>query len=509
MSSIDTSLRPIRSTLSEAPAAAYLLVGLLVLAATIAAAYLSLPGFAVMTAVLLVVVGLASLRWPRAMLVLVVLAPLLDRFLIARVMPDSVRGLTQYVSEGLLLVVGIVLLVQGWRAGRLGVALRHPTTWALVGFVAVAAVSAVLNRVPPSVAGVGLVYTLDAVTLFYLCRLVGFEHRQAMQAIVAVGVAMVLLAVVSIGQALLDPNLFGLAVVSGRSGETVRIGSLVRDPNVLGTLIGLVLPFALFGAVRLQRPRLRWTLAGIALLLMTSLLLTYSRGAWLGAVAGAGVVMLLLDRRVAAFALMTAVLALGIATFMPRNLTTPPPSPGAPAPELRFDPLGTTADRIGAVGEGRDLRTLFVINALPIVRDHPLVGVGPGRYGGAAAYNLKTPVYDRYDTWKLLTAQRTVDNFWLHVLVEGGVLGAVAFVAAIVAVAVGLGKTAWRSHGSVHVVAAGILAGVAAVSISTGTTMLLEGNTVAFMFWFLLGIGSLYRPPARKPVSQPAQEPVA
>lgn len=509
MSSIDSSLRPIRSTLTAAPAAAYLVVGLLVLAVTIVAAYVSLPGFALMTAVLLVTVGLASLRWPRALLVLVVLAPLLDRFLIARVMPDSVRGLTQYVSEGLLLVVGIVLLVQGWRAGRIGAALRHPTTWALVAFVAVAAVSAVLNRVPPSVAIIGLVYTVDAIVLFYLVRLVGFDHRQAVQAVVAVGVAMVLLAAVSIGQALFDPNLFGLAVVTGRSGEAVRIGSLVRDPNVLGTLIGLVLPFALFGAVRLRRPRLRWTLAGIALLLMTSLLLTYSRGAWLGVVAGGGLVMLLLDRRVAGFALVTAFVALGVATFMPRNLTTPPPTGDSPAPELHFDPLGTTADRIGAVGEGKDLRTLFVINALPILRDHPLVGVGPGRYGGAAAYNLKTPVYDRYDTWKLLTAQRTVDNFWLHILVETGVLGALAFIAAIAAVVVGLARTAWRSHGSVHVVAAGILAGAAAVSISTGTTMLLEGNTVAFMFWFLLGIGSLYRPPAPEPASHPLREPVA
>jgi O-antigen ligase len=491
---ITTSLRPVRTVLAGTHPAGYLLVGAALLAATIVAAYVSLAGFAVLTGLLLLTIGAASARWPRAMLVLVVLAPLLDRFLIARVMPEQVRGVTEFFSESLLLVNGEVLIVQGWRAGRIGVALRHPASIALAAFVAVAVVSALLNAVPPAIAAIGLVYTVDAVALFYLCRLVGYDHGQAVRSIGAVAAAVALLALVGIAQGLLDPNLFGLAVVTGRSGESVRIGSLVRDPNVLGTLIGLALPFALFGAMRLQRPRWRWALGVAALLVMVALLLTYSRGAWLGVVAGGGIVMLLLDRRVIAFTAATAIVALGIATFMPRSLIVDRSASGANEPPPQFNGFDTTIERFGAVGEGRDLRTLFVINALPILRDHPLVGVGPGRYGGGAAYTFKTPVYDEYDTWKLLTAQRTVDNFWLHILVETGVLGALAFIGVIGAVAVGLFRAALRTTRSRYVIAAGILAGIATVSVSTGTTMLLEGNTVAFMFWFLLGIGSLYRP---------------
>jgi O-antigen ligase len=498
MAAFDGSLRPIRNAVT-APAAVFGIVGFTLVAAAIIVAYLSIAGFAIVIALIVVTVAIAALRWPRAMLVLVVIAPILDRFVIAELMPAAVHGVTQFFSEGLLLVVGAPILVQGWRFGRVIPALRHPATIGMAAFLGVAAISAVVNAVPLSVGIVGLAYTVDAIVLFYLARVVGFTHRQAIQSIGAIVVAMLLLAVIGIGQGLLDPNLFGLAVVSGRSGEAVRIGSLVRNPNVLGTLIGLVLPLALFGAVRLSRPRARWAMAGVALLLSVALLLTYSRGSWLGTVAGSGVVLLLLDRRVFAFAALTGVVALGIATFMPRNLVASPSGAGgAPLPP-QFNIIDTTSDRIGAVGEGRDLRTMFVLNAVPILRDHPLVGVGPGRYGGAAAYDTRTPVYDRYDTWKLLTAQRTVDNFWLHILVENGILGALAFAGAMVAVAAGLVKTALRSRASRYVVAAGLLAGAASVVVSNGTTMLLEGNTVAFMFWLLLGIGSLYQPTPNTP----------
>jgi O-antigen ligase len=175
---------------------------------------------------------------------------------------------------------------------------------------------------------------------------------------------------------------------------------------------------------------------------------------------------------------------------MPRDLLVTEPG-GGPHKAPQFNAWDTTEERVSAVGEGRDLRTLFVINAVPILRDHPLFGVGPGRYGGAVAYDFGTPIYAEYGTGKLLTQQRTVDNFWLHILVESGVLGAIAFIGMIVLLGYRLVRLALRSRGLRYVLAAGTLGGVATVVASTGTTMLLEGNTVAFMFWFVLSIGSM------------------
>jgi O-antigen ligase len=485
MSTLSVTVPPIH----RMPAAAFAGVAALLALATIGAAYVSIPGFLLLAAATLGAAAIAALRWPRAMLVAVVIAPILDRFLIARFMPDSVARFTQFFSETLLAVVGVALLIEGVRRGRVLGAFRHQATVAIAAFLLVAGIATLLNRVPPVVAGAGLFYTFDAVALFYLCRIVGFDRGQAFRAIAAVVLAVAIMALVAFLQALLDPNLLGLSVVTGRSGESVRIGSLVKNPNAFGTLVGLVLPFALFAAVDLRQRRWRAAALGVSLLLATGLLLTYSRGSWLGVVAGTGVVLLLLDRRVFVAALIVAIAGLGIATYMPRDLMAG--SSAGPHQPAQFDAWGTTEERVSAVGEGRDLRTMFVLNALPILRDHPIFGVGPGRYGGAVAYDLNTPIYTEYDTQKLLSAQTTVDNFWLHILIEGGVLGAAAFVALLGMIAFGLARTALRSRHIVRILAGGALAGAAMVVVSNATTMLLEANTVAFMFWFVLGVASV------------------
>ena len=90
--------------------------------------------------------------------------------------------------------------------------------------------------------------------------------------------------------------------------------------------------------------------------------------------------------------------------------------------------------------------------------------------------------------------QQTVDNFWLHLLIEAGILGAAAFVAAIGVVVVGLARRVRHASGSHYIVTAGILVAMVASITITGTTMGLEANMAAFMFWFMLGIGSLYAP---------------
>ncbi|MDP9244123.1 MAG: O-antigen ligase family protein [Chloroflexota bacterium] len=483
--------RPLRAYLGGSSAVA---VGLLALGLVVAAVLLaraSSAAFVFFVAELLAIVALATLRWPRAMLVVVVLAPILDRFVIAPLISAQVGSIAQYLSEGLLAVIGAVLLVVAVRDGRVIPALRHPATIALGAFVALGLVSALVNGVPPLTVAAGFFYTLDAIAIFYLCRLVGFSHRQAVLAIGAVGAAVVLMALIGIGQALLAPDILWLDVVKGRSGEAARIGSVVRNPNALGSLIALILPFTLFGSVRLSSRRLRWAMAAAALVLAMALLLSYSRGSWLGIVLATAAITVFLDRRVLLAAIGVAALAFLLVNVMPRNLLVAS-APGTVTRPPDFNIIDTTTGRVGKVGTGRDLRTQLILNAIPIVRDHPLLGVGPGRYGGAAADHFASPVHRQYGTDKLLVFQQTVDNFWLHLLGEAGILGAAAFIAAIGVVIVRLANATRRAAGSRYVMAGGILVATAAMSIITGTTMGLEANTVAFMFWFLMGIGSLY-----------------
>src|SRR5690606_13232186 len=77
-------------------------------------------------------VGYAGMLWPRAAIVVVVLSPILDRYLVSGVSPDELQGLTHFVSEGLLVAVTAALLVRAVRDGTLVPALRHPATPLLV-----------------------------------------------------------------------------------------------------------------------------------------------------------------------------------------------------------------------------------------------------------------------------------------------------------------------------------------------------------------------------------------
>lgn len=492
---VDRPQWQVRRALAAVPAAGYVATGLILALASVLVARVAPLAALVPVGALFATIALATIRWPRSVLVLVVLMPILDRFVAGRVIPAGATAVAPFFSEALLLLVGLVVIGQSVRSGTFAGAIRHPATIALAIFVGAATISALLNRVPPQIALLGLVYTLDAAVLFYLVRMAGFGHRQVRLAITVLVGVVVVGALIAIAQVVLSPNILGLTGIVGRSGEDVRIGSIVRDPNVFGTLIGLTLPFSVFAITRLPSAPQRRMAIAITFILTLALLLTYSRGSWLGVGAGFVLVALLLERRaLLAFALI-GVLALGTAFLLPRNLLS-----GAPAAEGTvevqepFNPFESTIDRVGAIGEGRDLRWMFMTNALPILADHPIVGVGPGRYGGAAAWNFRSPVYAEYGTDAIFPdwyVQRTVDNFWLHILIETGVLGAAALLAAIGLILWPLFRATRRAGASHFVVAAGVVGGTAAVGLSSVTTMLLEGNTVAFLFWFVLGLGSV------------------
>jgi putative inorganic carbon (hco3(-)) transporter len=436
---------------------------------------------------LVAIVGVAAFRWPRVAIVIVVVGPVLDRYIVADLLPDGLETAAHYLSEGLLLVVGLILAARAWRDGRLVAALVHPVTAALLAFTALGLVSAVVNGVPLHIAVIGLVFTLDAAALFFLPRVVGFTMRQSLFAIAAIGAIVLLAAILTIGQALLSPRILGFEPIRGRFGELGRLASFFGDPNVFGAFLVATVPFPLLMATRLATPMYRRIAGAVAFVLLLALWLSFSRGSWIALVLGVGVVLLIVDRKTLLLGLLLCVFTFGVANYMPRDLLVPERGPRQP------NLVDSTIDRVEIVGRGGDLRTLFAINAVPILADHPLLGVGPGRYGGAVAHNFGTPIYDRYDHGRLFwnPTQRTVDNFWLHILVEAGIVGFVAFLAAAMIPGVRILLAARRAIGWRRIMLGGAAAGTAGMAVSSLTTMLLEANSIGFLFWFMLAIGSM------------------
>jgi O-antigen ligase len=467
-------------------------VALLAVVAAVVASHLSPALFAGFGLLLAAVVAYASLTWPRQALVIVALSPLIDRYIAPGFLAPEVEGLVHFLSEGLLLTVGLCLTAQAVRRGTLRAAVWHPTAVFATVFLVAAAASALLNGVPWLQAIVGIAFTVDALAFFFLARLVDFSVRQAMIAVGAFVAFMACASAIAVAQAVLSPELLGLFALQGRFGEVYRLASIFGDPNVFAALLSAAVPFVLFGAPGLATRRGRaWALA-LAAMLVLALWLSFSRGGWLGAVAGFGVAGAILDRRALVVGMVLAALTFATAWVMPRDLLG--------GSGQRPDLIGSTIDRGAAVGAGRDLRVQFVMNSLPIVIDHPALGVGPGRYGGAAADSFGTSVYADYGTDELFVnpTQRTVDNFWLHLLGETGVIGLLAFAATIGIAVIEIVRAARDARWGRRVILSGVAGAVLSLSVNSLTTMLLEANSVAFLFWFLLGLGSLLVAPATR-----------
>jgi O-antigen ligase len=362
-----------------------------------------------------------------------------------------------------------------------------------------------VNATPPQVAFLGIFMTVDAVAIFFIWRMVPMSVSGAGRAIGAIVAAAVVAALFGIGQVLLDPDLLGFFSFTGRFGEGQRISSFMGNPNMLAPLLGFSLPFALFASARLPGTRDRWIARAAAFVLVLALTLTFSRGAWASVGIGVLVGTALLDRRALLTAVLLVPLAWTTAVVMPRNLIGEL-DPNA-APPTAPDWLGSTVDRFDDLGEN-DLRIVFLRDGLRIIDDHPLVGVGPGRYGGAAATILPSPVYDEYDT--SLFGFRTVHNFWLHLLGEVGIIGTAVFLAMVVALLVRFVRAARRTSGPAFIILAGAATATLVVGFNNLTEMLFEGNVPAILIWLILAIGSMLAPSAalwgaERPSAQPAR----
>jgi putative inorganic carbon (HCO3(-)) transporter len=201
-----------------------------------------------------------------------------------------------------------------------------------------------------------------------------------------------------------DPN----SVAEG----TVRIYSTLGNPNLLAGYLLPILPLAAVAMLCWRRPMARLFALASLVFGLVALVLTYSRGAWLGMVASLGTLLLLLALRL-----------------------SPPGRPcggscspcccwwaGAGPGALLVSQVEPLRVRVLSLVAGReDSSNNFRINvwtsALAMVRDRPWLGIGPGNN----AFNLIYPLYQQ-PKFNALSAYSVP----LELLVEGGIPGLLA-----------------------------------------------------------------------------------
>lgn len=262
-----------------------------------------------------------------------------------------------------------------------------------------------------------------------------------------------------------DPN----SVATG----TIRIYGTLENPNLLGGFLLAVLPLALAALLRWQAP-LRRLFAATALWLgLVALVLTYSRGAWMGMVASLGLMALLLALRQTRGwpplwrRLLPALLLLGGTAVLVVLVTQVEP--------LRVRVLSLVA---GREDSSNNFRINVWMAALQMVQDRPWLGIGPGN----TAFNLIYPLYQQ-PKFNALSAY----SIPLEIMVEAGIPGLLALLGLMVA-SVRTAMAQWRTDGAQALPALASLAMIAGLGVQGLTDTIFFRPEVQLIGWFALAV---------------------
>lgn len=242
-----------------------------------------------------------------------------------------------------------------------------------------------------------------------------------------------------------------------------RVTALWGNPNILAEHLILLLPLALTALI-LQRRLLRGfgsalCVAAIAL----CLILTWSRGAWLGCLIAVLLYVLCLNHRALSWVIVGTLPALALVPFAP----------------------DTVLRRFASITSQTDSSIVYRLNLWKGIGDmlskHGLSGVGVGE-------NAFCAVYTDYALPGIETAMHS-HSLYLQLLCETGVMGLIVF---CLAMALWLQHAlAWLRYGqmrSARLVVLGGLAGIAALLIMGAFDHIWYNYRIYMLFWTVAGL---------------------
>lgn len=269
--------------------------------------------------------------------------------------------------------------------------------------------------------------------------------------------------------------------------------------NIFGEILALAAPIALAGLLLGPTRRGRWVRGVSAvfwLLLLVALYFTYSKGAWLGSLAGMGLVGFVVARSrlqragvataVALISLLIVPLPVYVAGFVAGlqspgatavTVPTPASSPGPSAPADAGGLIGTYTgiletlqgsnrlsswDPSSASGEvSVHERLLAWRAAISMAVQRPLLGVGAGQFGPQQATSFRQPGATR--------DLNSAHNYILNIAAELGIVVALVVVGSLIA-ALRHARRAYRSGGSLARMAGLAIAGALVAFVVMGET---------------------------------------
>ena len=241
---------------------------------------------------------------------------------------------------------------------------------------------------------------------------------------------------------------------------TTRVFSIIGSPNILGSLLVLMIPINLAFVINEQRWVKKLLYFGGLLAMILCLVFTLSRGAWLAFALAALIYAIIKDKR------LLIPLAVGGAIIM------------LAVPQIgdRIAYMLSPQYMESSARGGRIARWTMAIEA---IKANPWFGEGIGRFGGATAM--------RHIPGSLYT-----DNFYLKTLAEMGIVGFTAFIYLLyrgcIEAARVLRQLKEGQDRELFNLGVGIFTGLIGVLAHNGVENVFEVPMMSSYFWLLLAM---------------------
>jgi len=243
----------------------------------------------------------------------------------------------------------------------------------------------------------------------------------------------------------------------------VRIYSTLENPNVLGEYLIFIIILA-FGGLYWYREYLhKITSFGILGIAGVTMILTQSRGAWLGLVAAFAIFALLHDRRL---------VLLGIIGILAAPMFIPP------AIIARFLSIGDLTDTSTAY------RVFIWMGSLDMIRVFWPIGIGLGEETFLMMYHkfAYNAVYSPHS-----------HMLYLQLIIDLGIAGLLTFFAIMIAFFKSLLMATDRGGGGFRAIPAAIAAAMAGFLVQGFTDNVWYNFRITAFFWLILALGAGYK----------------
>ena len=346
---------------------------------------------------------------------------------------DGAAALPKVFKSAVYIALAAATLTKVVLERRLG-EFRTPADLALVALAAAIALAGAVNDSSPTLIGQSAFVYLRGVIVFYAWRALAPDPERVRRVLVLVGAVIAAGAAVAVVQMIVGHDAYrAVGWDYFHWADDHRAQGLLRHPNDLGHAAGLaLLGLAALFTVRSAVDRRMWALAA---LLAIAIGAAQSRESIIASVVGLAVIAALRRAEPRRLLAIAGLVVLGAAI----PLAIDPDS--RHELERRITGVGKAIERPsderekpGVRAGDREIRVLYAQQGFRLFKKRPLLGYGAGQFGGIVAVEhdpnwfrdrrFGPRGFDRHGF-----RSTSVDSFWLHLVVEVGLIGTAAYLA--------------------------------------------------------------------------------